>query len=42
MMALLHAQLEKAILDEVDKIIKDGISESELQKVKNQKLNELL
>jgi predicted Zn-dependent peptidase len=31
-------QLEKAILDEVDKIIKDGISESELQKVKNQKL----
>ena len=32
------AQLEKAILDEVDKIIKDGISESELQKVKNQKL----
>jgi len=32
------AQLEKAILDEVDKIIKDGINESELQKVKNQKL----
>ena len=32
------AQLEKAILDEVDKIIKDGISQSELQKVKNQKL----
>jgi predicted Zn-dependent peptidase len=32
------AQLEKAILDEVDKIIKEGISESELQKVKNQKL----
>jgi predicted Zn-dependent peptidase len=32
------AQLEKAILDEVEKIIKDGINESELQKVKNQKL----
>lgn len=32
------SQLEKAILDEVDKIIKDGISEDELQKVKNQKL----
>ncbi len=32
------AQLEMAILNEVDKIIKDGISESELQKVKNQKL----
>ncbi len=32
------AQLEKAILDEVDKIIKDGINENELQKVKNQKL----
>lgn len=32
------AQLEKAILDEVDKIINDGINESELQKVKNQKL----
>ena len=32
------AQLEKAILDEEEKIIKDGISESELQKVKNQKL----
>jgi predicted Zn-dependent peptidase len=32
------SQLEKAILDEVDKIINDGISESELQKVKNQKL----
>lgn len=32
------AQLEKAILEEVDKIIKDGINDSELQKVKNQKL----
>lgn len=32
------SQLEKAVLDEVDKIIKDGISEGELQKVKNQKL----
>ncbi len=31
-------QLEKAILDEIDKIVKDGISENELQKVKNQKL----
>lgn len=31
-------QLEKAILEEVEKIIKDGIGESELQKVKNQKL----
>ncbi|MEJ5263433.1 MAG: pitrilysin family protein [Ignavibacterium sp.] len=34
------AQLEKAILDEVDKIINEGISEAELQKVKNQKLME--
>jgi zinc protease len=32
------SQLENAILNEVNKIIKDGISESELQKVKNQKL----
>ncbi|MFZ2323848.1 MAG: pitrilysin family protein [Ignavibacteriaceae bacterium] len=32
------AQLEKAILDEIDKIAKKGISENELQKVKNQKL----
>ena len=32
------SKLETAILDEVDKLIKDGISESELQKVKNQKL----
>lgn len=31
-------QLEKAITDEVDNIIKDGINENELQKVKNQKL----
>ena len=30
--------LEKAILDEVDKIIKEGVTEDELQKVKNQKL----
>lgn len=32
------SQLEKSILDELDKIIKDGVTESELQKVKNQKL----
>lgn len=32
------SELEKAIISEIDKIIKDGISESELQKVKNQKL----
>ena len=31
-------QLENAILSEVDKIIEEGITESELQKVKNQKL----
>ena len=31
-------QLEKAILGEIDKVVKNGISESELQKVKNQKL----
>ncbi|HCY76832.1 MAG TPA: peptidase M16 [Ignavibacteriales bacterium] len=31
-------QLENAITQEIDKIIKDGISQSELQKVKNQKL----
>ena len=31
-------KLETAVLEEIDKIIKDGISESELQKVKNQKL----
>lgn len=34
------SELEKAIIDEVDKIINEGISESELQKVKNQKLME--
>lgn len=32
------SQLEKAILEEVDKIINEGVSEAELQKVKNQKL----
>lgn len=32
------SKLENAIFNEIDKIIKDGISESELQKVKNQKL----
>jgi predicted Zn-dependent peptidase len=30
--------LEKAILDEIDKIIKEGVTNNELQKVKNQKL----
>jgi zinc protease len=30
--------LEKAILDEIDKIIKEGVTDEELQKVKNQKL----
>ncbi len=30
--------LEKAILDEIDKIVRSGISDDELQKVKNQKL----
>ncbi|MFN3872758.1 MAG: M16 family metallopeptidase [Ignavibacterium sp.] len=34
------SQLEKAILEEIDKIINEGISEAELQKVKNQKLME--
>lgn len=34
------SELEKAIIDEVDKIINEGINESELQKVKNQKLME--
>jgi predicted Zn-dependent peptidase len=33
-----EADLEKAILDEIDKIVKEGITEDELQKVKNQKL----
>ena len=32
------ATLEKAILDEIEKVIKEGISDDELQKVKNQKL----
>ncbi len=32
------SKLENAIFNEIDNIIKDGISESELQKVKNQKL----
>lgn len=32
------SQLEKAILEEIDKIIKNGVTETELQKVKNQKL----
>lgn len=32
------SQLENAILNEIDKIVKDGITEAELQKVKNQKL----
>jgi predicted Zn-dependent peptidase len=34
------SKLEKAVLAEVDKIINEGISEAELQKVKNQKLME--
>ena len=32
------ALLEKALLAEVDKLVKDGVSNEELQKVKNQKL----
>ncbi len=32
------SQLENAILEEIDKVINQGISEAELQKVKNQKL----
>lgn len=32
------ARLEQALLAEIDKLIKDGVSEEELQKVKNQKL----
>jgi predicted Zn-dependent peptidase len=32
------SELENAILEEVDKIINEGISDNELQKVKNQKL----
>lgn len=31
-------KLELALLDEIDRLIKDGVSEEELQKVKNQKL----
>ncbi len=34
------SEFEKAIIDEVDKIINEGINEGELQKVKNQKLME--
>jgi zinc protease len=30
--------LEKAILDEIDKVVKEGVTDNELQKVKNQKL----
>jgi len=30
--------LEKAILDEIDKIVKEGVTDDEVQKVKNQKL----
>jgi zinc protease len=30
--------LEKAILDEIDKVVKDGVTDEELRKVKNQKL----
>jgi predicted Zn-dependent peptidase len=32
------AQLEQALLAEVDRLVKDGVTEEELQKVKNQKL----
>lgn len=32
--------LEKAIIDEIDKVVKEGITDNELQKVKNQKLME--
>ena len=35
-----EADLERAIYSEIDKIITDGISEKELQKIKNQKLME--
>ena len=35
-----EADLEKAIYEEIENIKKDGISEKELQKVKNQKLME--
>jgi predicted Zn-dependent peptidase len=33
-----EADIEKAILDEIDKVVKEGVTENELQKVKNQKL----
>ena len=33
-----ETDLEKAILDEIDRVVKEGITEDELQKVKNQKL----
>ena len=33
-----ESDLEKAILDEIDKVVKEGVTENELQKVKNQKL----
>ncbi len=32
------AKLEQALLAEIDRLIKDGVSEEELQKIKNQKL----
>ena len=32
--------LEKAITDEIDKVVKEGVTDNELQKVKNQKLME--
>jgi predicted Zn-dependent peptidase len=32
------ADLEKAILEEIEKVLKEGVTENELQKVKNQKL----
>lgn len=35
-----ETDLEKAIYDDIEKIKKDGISENELQKIKNQKLME--
>ncbi len=34
------AQLEKGLLDEIEKVKKEGITDNELQKVKNQKLME--
>nr|WP_266369427.1 pitrilysin family protein [Tellurirhabdus rosea] len=32
--------LEKAVLDQIDKVVKDGVTDKELQKLKNQKLME--